>query len=104
VRNGVESMDESEVSDKTLRVEVQKLGDHEVAVRVLDRGRGVGPADREHIFEAFYSTKEKGLGIGLAICRSIVEAHGGKLSYSLNPEGGSVFQFTLPTADEKVEQ
>jgi len=104
VRNGVESMEESEVSDKTLKVEVQRLGEHELAVRVLDRGRGVSQADRQHIFEPFYSTKDKGLGIGLAICRSIIEAHGGKLSYSLNPEGGSVFQFTLPIAEEKVEQ
>jgi signal transduction histidine kinase len=97
-------MEESEVSDKALRVEVLKLGDYEVVVRILDRGRGISPADRQHIFEPFYSTKDKGLGIGLAICRSIIEAHGGKLSYSLNPEGGSVFQFTLPIAEEKVEQ
>ena len=104
VRNGVEAMDESEVADKVLRVEVRNSGDHELIVRVVDRGRGINPADREHIFQPFYSTKEKGLGIGLAICRSIVEAYGGKLTYAPNPDGGSVFQFTLPTAEEKAEQ
>ena len=102
-RNGIEAMDETGVAEKVLRVEVTSSGDHEVMVRVVDRGPGVSPTDGEHIFEPFYSTKEQGLGIGLAICRSIVEAHGGRLSHSVDA-GRTVFQFTLPIADEKVEQ
>jgi C4-dicarboxylate-specific signal transduction histidine kinase len=104
VRNGVEAMEESQVIDKLLRVEVQDSQNDHLIVRVIDHGKGVNPADRAHIFEPFYSTKDKGLGIGLAICRSIVEAHGGRLSYAVNPSGGSMFEFTLPTAEEKVEQ
>ena len=101
-RNGIEAMDASGIPDKVLRVEVHNYGSEEVIVRVADRGTGVNPADREHIFEPFFSTKERGLGIGLAICRSIVEAHGGKLWHSSSAEG-TVFQFTLPTAAEKAE-
>jgi C4-dicarboxylate-specific signal transduction histidine kinase len=102
-RNGIEAMDEPAVAEKVLRVEVSRYGEHELVVRVVDRGRGVDAADGEHIFEPFYSTKEQGLGIGLAICRSIVEAHGGKLSHLVDSAGRTVFQFTLPTAEEKVE-
>ena len=83
-RNGIEAMDETGVAEKVLRVEVTSSGDHELMVRVIDRGPGVSPTDGEHIFEPFYSTKEQGLGIGLAICRSIVEAHGGRLSHSVD--------------------
>ena len=100
-RNAIEAMDAAGISDKVLRVEVQKIGDGELVVRIIDRGPGVSSSDAEHVFEPFFSTKTTGLGIGLAICRSIVEAHGGKLTYAPNPGGGAVFQFTLPTADDR---
>ena len=103
-RNGIEAMDDPAVAEKVLRVEVANGGEHGLVVRVVDRGRGIGTADGEHLFEPFYSTKEEGLGIGLAICRSIVEAHGGKLSHSVDAAGRTVFQFTLPTAEERAEQ
>ncbi|HXX86475.1 MAG TPA: ATP-binding protein [Casimicrobiaceae bacterium] len=101
VRNGIEAMDQPGIVSKVLRVEVQNPRSHELVVRVVDRGKGLSSIDREHIFEPFYSTKEKGLGIGLAICRSIIEAHGGKLSYSPHTGGGAVFQFSLPIAGDK---
>jgi signal transduction histidine kinase len=63
---------------------------------VADRGPGLAEGDLERVFESFYSTKPHGLGIGLSICRKLIEAHGGALWASHNPGGGAVFQFTLP--------
>ncbi|MDM0001661.1 ATP-binding protein [Variovorax sp. J22P240] len=78
----------------TLRVK-----DHEeVVVEVSDRGTGIAEGDLERIFESFYSTKSDGLGVGLAICRKLIEAHGGKLWASHRDGGGAIFSFTLPTA------
>jgi signal transduction histidine kinase len=63
---------------------------------VRDTGPGLDPAKREELFEAFYTTKPSGLGMGLSICRSIVEAHGGQLWADANTPHGAVFQFALP--------
>ena len=68
----------------------------EVRVDVADRGVGITEGDLERIFESFYSTKSSGLGVGLAICRKLIEAHGGKLWAANNPGGGAIFSFTLP--------
>jgi signal transduction histidine kinase len=67
-----------------------------VLVAVRDSGPRLDPASLEHIFNAFYTTKSGGMGMGLAICRSIMEAHEGQLWASANEPRGAVFQFTLP--------
>jgi signal transduction histidine kinase len=67
-----------------------------VCVAVRDSGPGLTPAALERLFEPFYTTKPGGLGLGLSICRSIIEAHGGRLSVSANVPRGATFQFTLP--------
>ena len=73
-------------------------------VEVEDSGPGILPEDAERIFTPFFTTKGHGLGQGLAICRSIVERHGGTLDVTAALSGGSVFRFTLPVADqEKAE-
>ena len=83
-----------------LRTTKEELG------RRPDRGAGLGAGidavDLDHIFEAFYTTKTAGLGMGLAIARSIVEAHGGRLEAQNNPDGGATFAFTVPAADEAL--
>ncbi|MGO4395456.1 ATP-binding protein [Variovorax sp. M-6] len=68
----------------------------EVRVDIADRGVGIADGDLERVFESFYSTKSSGLGVGLAICRKLIEAHGGQLWASHNPGGGALFSFTLP--------
>jgi signal transduction histidine kinase len=73
-----------------------------VLVTVRDTGPGVDPRDMERIFEAFYTTKSSGLGMGLSICRSIISAHGGRLWAETNEQRGAVFQFTLPGTEGGV--
>jgi signal transduction histidine kinase len=73
-----------------------------VLVAVHDTGIGLDPQNMERVFEAFYTTKPEGLGMGLAICRSIIEAHGGQLWASANKPRGAVFQFTLPSAQDET--
>ena len=70
----------------------------EIMVSVSDTGRGVAPADVANLFEPFFTTKAEGLGMGLSISRSIIEAHQGRLWVEPNPGGGSIFRFTLPVA------
>jgi signal transduction histidine kinase len=103
IRNGIEAMASGQAEGLALTVEVTRAGEAEAVVRVIDSGPGIEPGNEERIFEPFYSTKATGLGIGLAVCRSIVESHGGRLRYAPNPGGGAAFEFTLPIADEEEE-
>src|SRR5438094_4571979 len=73
-----------------------------VVVVVRDSGPGLGSKSLERLFEPFYTTKPQGMGMGLAICRSIIEAHDGRLWATTNAPHGAVFQFTLPIGSEKV--
>ncbi|SDR63844.1 GAF domain-containing protein [Rhizobiales bacterium GAS113] len=98
--NAIEAMEAAAMTDGVLKVGVMGTTENEILVSVADSGPGIAPGDLEHIFDSFYSTKALGLGIGLSISRSIVEAHGGRLSLASNTSSGSVFQFTLPIANE----
>ena len=71
-----------------------------VLVSVEDSGPGLDPKSLDHIFDAFYTTKPHGLGMGLAISRSLIEVHGGRLWATANGPHGAVFQFTLPIGNE----
>jgi signal transduction histidine kinase len=74
-----------------------------VLVAVRDSGPGLDPSHLERVFDAFYTTKSRGTGMGLSICRSIVDAHGGRLRAEANEPRGAVFQFTLPAAQSPTE-
>ena len=71
-------------------------------VAVHDSGPGIEPAHLERVFQAFYTTKSSGTGMGLSICRSIIDAHGGRLWAQVNEPRGAVFQFTLPGDEREV--
>jgi two-component system sensor histidine kinase HydH len=80
-----------------LRLEVRPAGDPpRVTVRIHDSGKGIAPPILARLFEPFVSGKETGLGLGLSICRRLIEAHGGSITGENTPEGGAVFTFTLP--------
>jgi C4-dicarboxylate-specific signal transduction histidine kinase len=98
VINAVEAMSGVAERSRELLISTGKLeGDAGgVLVAVRDAGPGLDPASLERLFEAFYTTKPAGLGMGLSICRSIIEAHGGRLWAEANEPQGAVFQFTLP--------
>jgi PAS domain S-box-containing protein len=96
VMNAVEAMAEIEAGPRRLTIESAATGDGFARVRVLDTGAGLKTECIDRMFEAFFSTKPGGLGMGLSICRSIVEVHRGSISAANNMPRGSVFSFTVP--------
>lgn len=91
IKNGLEAMVQS--TEKIIKVHIARVG-KEVEVSVIDRGHGL--KEPERLFEPFFSTKSEGLGMGLNICRTIIESHHGQLWAEHNPEGGTIFKFKLP--------
>jgi PAS domain S-box-containing protein len=96
VVNGIEAMTAVSGRPRQLLVRSRVYQDGKVLVEVQDSGAGLNPEDASHIFDAFFTTKAAGMGMGLPICRSIVEAHGGHLSLTHNQNEGATFQFILP--------
>ena len=97
IRNGLDAMAETLPEQRVLRVRARSFGKGAVEVAVIDRGHGISEEGRQRLFTAFYTTKTEGMGMGLNICRSIIEFHDGRLIVDENPEGGTIFSFTLPT-------
>ena len=89
-------MDTTTDRDRTLRVRTELVDRDAVKVVVEDSGPGIDPEQLDHIFDAFVTTKAHGMGLGLAICRTIVERHGGQLSAVSDGKTGTLFQFHLP--------
>jgi PAS domain S-box-containing protein len=102
ILNAVEAMSlvKKGVRELAISTEQHKAGGVLVAVR--DSGPGIDSKHLERVFEAFYTTKSSGVGMGLSICRSIINAHGGRLWADVNASRGAVFRFTLPGADEEL--
>jgi signal transduction histidine kinase len=97
ILNAVEAMGAVEAGTRELAISAER-GHTGVLVAVRDSGPGVDPTRMDRVFEPFYTTKSSGTGMGLAICRSIIVAHGGRLWADANEPRGAVFQFTLPAS------
>jgi len=98
--NAVEAMDVVEAAPRQLLISTRQ--DHAgVVVAVQDSGPGIDPEQFDRIFNSFYTTKPSGTGMGLAICRSIIDAHGGRLWAEANEPCGTIFQFTVPGAKKR---
>jgi C4-dicarboxylate-specific signal transduction histidine kinase len=100
VLNGMDAMRESSTRDRLLVIRTAMADATAVRVEVRDSGAGIDEADMGKIFQTFYTTKLDGMGMGLAITRSIVDVHGGRLEAHNNPDGGATFAFTLPISHE----
>ncbi|HEU5179430.1 MAG TPA: ATP-binding protein [Candidatus Polarisedimenticolia bacterium] len=96
--NGMEAMERNGSEGRRLRLKIGANGGNRVQMSVSDSGPGIPSEDLPRVFENFYTTKPGGMGMGLAICRQIVEAHGGEIEAANDPGGGTTFRVTLPMA------
>jgi len=102
ILNAVEAMSTVEAGPRELLIGTEQTQTGGVLVSVCDSGPGLDPDHVDRVFEAFYTTKSSGVGMGLSICRSIIDAHGGRLWADMNASRGAVFRFTLPGAGEEL--
>jgi two-component system sensor kinase FixL len=100
IRNAMEAMDGRDVRRLTIDA-VERDGLVEIAV--TDTGSGIPPNVTAQLFQPFITTKEDGMGIGLSVCRTIVEAHGGRIWVEPGAEAGSVFRFSVPIVEPAVD-
>jgi PAS domain S-box-containing protein len=98
IANSIEAMEAVTERPRELFIGSKSIDDNRVLISVSDCGTGIGPESVDHLFEAFFTTKQEGMGLGLSISRTIVEGHGGRLSAIANKPYGATFQFTLPVA------
>ena len=103
ILNGIDAMRMITHRPRELRIK-SAIHPDGVLIQVHDSGDGVNPEQANHIFEPFFTTKHQGIGIGLSVGRSIIEAHGGRLWFTPGPSHGVVFQFTVPKADTSDER
>jgi len=96
-RNAIEAMQDIAPERRLLRITAEET-EAQVAVSVIDNGHGIAPEVAERLFSPFFSTKAEGMGMGLSICRTAIEFHGGTLSHTGNPGGGTIFTFALQKA------
>jgi signal transduction histidine kinase len=97
ILNSIEAMIVVQDRPRALRVKSELNGADEIQVSLHDAGTGLDPSSADRIFDAFFTTKPSGIGMGLSICRSIVEAHGGRICALPGVPYGAIFQFSLPT-------
>jgi two-component system sensor histidine kinase DctS len=101
-RNGMQAMDRPECRDRVLVLQAKRAGANAeqswVELAVTDVGAGIEPEVAEQLFTPFFTTKAEGMGLGLSLCRTVVEQHGGHLAFESQSPKGTVFRFTLPAA------
>ncbi|HJV94285.1 MAG TPA: ATP-binding protein, partial [Azonexus sp.] len=100
IKNGIEAMNDVPFERRRLTIHAALVDERMLEITVTDQGHGLAEEDIEKIFAPFYTTKPEGMGIGLAICRSIIEFHQGRLWVEPRREGGTVFRFTVPIEEE----
>jgi signal transduction histidine kinase len=99
VVNGIEAMESVTDWSRELAIRSRQDDTQQVSVSVTDCGVGIAAENADRLFNAFFTTKSSGMGMGLSICRSIIEAHGGRLWATANMPHGSIFEFTLPSVN-----
>jgi PAS domain S-box-containing protein len=102
VVNAIQAMAQTENRPRTLSIRTRLLDDGKAYVGIQDSGPGIADVDQDHLFTAFFTTKGEGMGMGLSICRSIIDAHGGKIWVSSRVGEGALFQFVLPSLQVSV--
>jgi PAS domain S-box-containing protein len=100
--NAVEAMSSVGSGGRQLQISTSRNAANGILVSLRDSGPGLDPKNVDYLFDAFYTTKAQGMGMGLAICRSIIEAHGGRMWAGANEPRGAVFQFTLPLEEDEA--
>jgi PAS domain S-box-containing protein len=100
ILNAVDAMGSFDAGERKLLVSIEQSQTNGILATVRDTGPGIAPEHRERVFETFYTTKSGGVGMGLSICRSIIDAHGGRLWADANEPRGAVFHLALPTSKE----
>ena len=98
LRNAIEAM--RSAPRRELVISTKLTGDELVTISVADSGSGIAPEIASRLFQPFVTTKSQGMGIGLSLCRTIIESHGGQIRAEANPTGGTIFHFTVRAAME----
>ena len=100
ILNAMEAMSSVEEGARELSISTELSQPNGLLVAISDSGPGIDPEHLDRVFAPFYTTKTSGIGMGLSICRSIIDAHGGRLWAEANRPRGAIFQFTLPAGVE----
>jgi len=100
IMNGMDAMNNLQNGNRRIVIRAQVAGDRMIEVGVSDSGHGIPPQTARQIFDPFFTTKASGMGMGLSISRTIIEAHRGRIWAENNAEGGATFYFAIPMATE----
>ena len=104
-RNGMQAMDRPECPQRLLVLQVRRAASNArqgwLEFSVADQGSGIDAAVAEQLFTPFFTTKAEGMGLGLSLCRTVIEQHGGHLDHAPNHPAGTLFRFTLPTPSSR---